>query len=162
MTKPKQKAILREAETKDMKSIIYLMEKLIEYELEIADTKVIEDLQERKRIIMETVAKALVNPDQKVWVVDKSGRILGAFIAEKRFFPLTIESNNPVCQFTHAYSQKTVISFHKIHNEIMKWAKEKGCKSIVTVCIAGNESANLLAQKFGYKQKSITHEKEIL
>lgn len=156
--KQKQKPILREAETKDMKSIIYLMEKLIEHELTIADIPVIKDLDERKRIVMETVAQALVDPDKKIWVVDKSGRILGAFIAEKRFSPLTIESNNPVCIFSHAYNQKTVIPFYEIHNRVKEWAKEKGCKIIAMTSLVGNISVQKLFEKLGYNQKSITYE----
>lgn len=152
------KAILREAETKDMKSIIYLMEKLIEHELKMTDTPVIENLQERKRIVMETVAQALVNPDQKVWVVDKSGRILGVFIVEKRVLPLTIETRNPVCVFSHGYSQKTVISFYEIHNKVKEWAKGKDCKSIVMNSIFRNEKVQNLFKNLGYIQKSITFE----
>ena len=43
--------ILRDAETKDMKSIIHLVEKLIDYELKISDIPIIEDLQKKSKII---------------------------------------------------------------------------------------------------------------
>lgn len=157
----KQKPILREAETKDMKSIIYLMEKLIEHELTMVDTPVIEDLDERKRIVMETVAQALVDPDKKIWVVDKSGRILGVFIVAKILMPLAIEKLNPICVFTHGYSQKTVISFYEIHNRVKQWAKEKGCKTIRVVQFVQNKKAQKILELLGYNKTSFNYELEV-
>ena len=152
--------ILREAETKDMKSIIYLTEKLVDHEVRISGIPVIEDLHERKKIVMEMIARSLTDPAQKVWVVEKSGRILGIFIAgiEERF---TVEAHNPVCVFSHAYNQKTVLPIHEIHNRMKEWAREKGCKAIQMSGLIENIKIQELVEKLGYTKKAITYEMEV-
>lgn len=152
--------VLRDAETKDMKSIIYLTEQLIDYESGISDIPIIEDLQERKKIVMEMIARALVGPEQKVWVVEKSGRILGVFMAEK-VTRITIESRNPMCVFSHAYSKKTVLSFYEIHNKVKEWAKEKGCKAIQMTGLIKNLKIQKLVKSLGYNEVAITYEMEV-
>ena len=154
------KPMLRSAETKDMKSIIHLVEKLIDYELKISDIPIIDDLQKKSKIIMEMIARALVDPDKKVWVVDKSGRILGVFIVakEERF---TIEAHDPICIFSHAYNQKTVLSFYEIHNRVKEWAKEKNCKAIQMTGLIGNAKIQKLVENLGYTKKAIIYEMEV-
>ncbi len=156
----KQEPILRDAETKDMKSIIYLTEKLIDCETEMSDIPIIEDVQERKKIVMEMIARSLVDPDHKVWVVEKSGRILGVFIAEKKT-RFTIESRNPICVFSHAYSQKTVLSFYEIHNKVKNWAREQGCKAIQMTGLIGNTKIQKLVESLGYNKIAIIYEMEV-
>lgn len=157
MPNEKAKAILRDAETKDMKSIIYLMEQLIEYEMDGSDISLIEDLEERKKIVIDTVAASLVDPEQKVWVVEKSGRILGVFIIRKQSL-FTVESRNPICVFSHGYSQKTVLSFYEIHNKVKKWAREKGCKAILMTALIGNKKVQKLFNDLGYEITSMNYE----
>lgn len=154
------KAILREAETRDMKSIIILIEKLINYEVSISNISIIDDIEKRKDIIIEIIARSLIDTNKKVWVVDKSRRILGVFIVEKREY-LTIEKNNPVCIFTHAYSQKTVLSFFEIHNKVKEWASNKGCNSIRMSALIRNTQIQKLVEKLGYNKQAIIYEMEI-
>ena len=156
----KQKPLLREAETKDMKSVIVLVERLIDTEAEMSDILIVEDLVERKQVVMKIVAQALVDPDQNVWVVEKSGRILGVFIARKET-RLTVEARNPVCVFSHAYSQKTVFPFHKIHNRIKEWANSVGCKSIQMTGLAQNVKIQKLFEGLGYNKVAITYTMEV-
>lgn len=156
----KSEPILREAETKDMKSIIFLVGNLIDHEVNIADIPVIEDLPERKRIVMEMVARALIDPDQNAWVVEKSGRILGIFIAVKEDRD-TIEARNPMCVFTHAYNQKTVLPFHEIHNRVRTWAREKSCKGIQMTALSGNDKIQNLVKSLGYYETARTYEMEV-
>lgn len=151
------KPILREAETKDMKSIMILLEKLVDFESGISDIPIIED---RKDIVMKIIAHALVDPDRNIWVVEKSGRILGVFIARKetRF---GIEALNPVCVFSHAYNQKTVLSFYEINNKVRKWAKMKGCKSIQMIALIKNEKVQKIFEGLGYNKTAMIYELEL-
>ena len=153
----KTKAILREATTKDMKAITVLIEKLIAYEVVLSGLSVIED---KGIILMEIIARALIDTDQAVWVVEKSGRLLGVFIAAKEE-SLTIDSRNPVCVFSHGYNQKTVLSFYEIHNKVKEWAKEKGCKAIQMTGLIENTNVQKLFEKLGYTKKTITYELEV-
>lgn len=157
----KAQPILRDAETKDMKSIMFLMDRLIEHEVSLSDLPIIEDVEARKSIVMEMLARALVSSDQHVWVVDKSGRILGVFIAGKQEIPFTIQERNPVCVFSHGYNQKTVLSFFEIHNRVKEWAKEKGCKSIYMTALAGNTKVQRLFESLGYSKMSVAYEMEV-
>ena len=156
MTKP----ILRDAETKDMGNIITMMERLIAHEMKISDIPVIEE-QERHAVVMQKIAEALTFPDQHVWVVEKSGRILGVFIVSKQEIPLSIQSRNPVCLFAHAYSQKTVLSFFEIHNRVKEWAREQGCKAIVMTALVGNERVQKLTESLGYAKTTVVYEMAI-
>ena len=152
-----KKPILRDAETKDMGSMMHLIKKLIDHEAEISSIPLIEDKQQ---VIMETVARALVDPEQHAWVVEKSGRILGIFMVTKetRF---TANARNPVCIFTNAYSQKTVLSFYEVHNQVKKWAKEKDCKAIQIVGLTENKKMQHLCEGFGYTKAAVIYEMEV-
>lgn len=155
------KPVLRDAETKDMKSIIYLTERLIEHEMRLSRIPIIEDMQERKRIVMETIARALVDTEQHVWVVEKvPGRIVGVFIVGKEY-QFTIESRNPVCNFYHAYSQKTVLSFYEIHNRVKEWARAKSCKAIKIIELIGNIRTQKLIELLGYTNTAMVWEMDI-
>lgn len=148
------KAILRDAETKDMKSIIYLLNKLIDYEANLTDIDIIEDKVKRNEIVTRKVAQALVDPNKKALVVEKSGRIHGVFIVGKHDLK-GVEAKTPVCVFYHAYSHKTGLSIYEIHNRVKEWAKEKGCKVINMVGLTKNDKMYKLCKGLGYKEKPV-------
>ena len=154
------KPMLRDAETKDMKSIIVLVEKLIDAETAMSDIPIIEDPEERKQIVMKIIAHSLVDPDRNIWVVEKSGRILGVFIVRKetRF---GIEARNPVCVISHGYSQKTVLPFYEINNKFKEWARGKGCKSMQMIGLIENTNVQKLFEGLGYKKAAIIYELEL-
>jgi hypothetical protein len=145
------KAILREAKIHDIKGIIKLAEKLLEYERDISGWKIVENKDELRQILFNIIGKSLMSPDCKIMVVDNSGRITGFFLL-KVDYQCEVFVNKKFCNIWLVYN-KTPALMKRMYVETVKWAKEKGCSFMRCTFAIGNKRAQETAER-GFKFKS--------
>lgn len=154
------KCKLREARVTDLRSIIGLLNLLHKKEAEFTESPLIENEAERHELILHEMARQIVNPNSKVLVIDKSGRLVGLHIAVIEYLE-PIFKNSQICHWRVAYARKSDISIRTVEKEIRQWAKEKGCKTIRVATLYNNDKIHKLMEIGNYEPKHVIYEKEI-
>ena len=149
--------ILRDATVKDLRAMISLMNKY----LNNIKIPLNEDPDMLRISVIEFIAESLADTNSKILVVDKSGRLIGLFIA-KINYTMVMFKRNIVCEILVAYTNKSSVYVKKIMNEFTKWAKSKNCNALSAYVVASKEKLQkTLIEALGTEKTYIIYEKSI-
>lgn len=149
--------ILREANTKDLRNAVNLYENLAGYESDLCGVPLKDN---RRETMTETMAQMIASPDAMVLVADKSGRLVGFYVACIDHGPFDLFDQYPCCVIWLLYAKKGP-NILKVHNRIKEWAEERECKSIRVSTLLENERTLKLFEKLGYNKRHISLDKEV-
>lgn len=153
--------LIRDARIHDMRQIVRLAERLIRYEASVGLPELIEDADTRYNIMYTEIGKCLVNPDCKVMVIEKAGRVHGFFVLRIKH-KLPIFKHYKYCEVWLGYnSKKSPVSIMRIDMVAREWAKSKGCSLMTMVIVEGNQRACTLAEKSGFQHRFNVMEREV-
>jgi len=153
--------IIREAEIKDIRQCVTLTDKLVKFEENLCKAHIlIDNPDERHNGIVAMIGEALVNPDSRVLIVQKSGRIIALFIASIINKP-TVFKHNRICNVWLGISQENC-PIEKVLSEFQEWGKEKGCNALSCHVLNGNKKVQRFCEN-GYNANKIfnVYEKSI-
>jgi hypothetical protein len=152
--------IVRDMVIKDISNVKKLLDELFDYESRLGTIKYTSNSGNRLELIKSVAMDSVSNPNTKAIVTEKSGRLMGIYIA-------TIEDNepqfenNPICRFLAAYAKKSARQHVRIVKEIESWAEMKGCKAIHFFADMNNDRMHKLAERQNYKPIRVVYEKEL-
>jgi hypothetical protein len=151
---------LRDAKIHDIRSLVFLAEKLLQTEKEIGGLKIIPDKEVRHKILFDSIGRCLMSPNCKILVIEKSGRITGMFIMRIQD-RIGIFQNDKFCDVWLAYSKKSPFFIRKIEANVIQWMKEKGVSLMRITVLTNNERVKQLLNKIGFTEKYCIFEKEV-
>ena len=155
-----KRAVIRDATALDLGRMVKLVEQLIAHEKTLGESLIIDDIEERQKVITTYLADALFSHDNKIILIEKSGRILGIFILEIIERP-PFHKHSRICNIWVGYAKKSPVYIKRIFAIFEDWAKEKYCDAISANVLGSNERARKLMTVLGYKETYITFEKEV-
>lgn len=153
------RAEVRDATSFDLKGMLRLIENLVQYEEGLGNDQVV-DGPVRGDALLTMLARALVNPDFKLLVIEKSGRLIALYILE-------VEVRSPlfrqptVCNVWVGYSKKSPIFIKKLLGIAEEWAKSRGCNALKVSIYPKNDRVRKLLEILGFQNTQIVYEKEV-
>ena len=153
-------AIIRDATALDLGRMVKLVERLIQHEKGLGEKNIIDDIEKRQNVLTEYLSDALFNFDNKILLVEKSGRILGIFILEIIERP-PFHKHRRVCNIWVGYSKKSPVYIKRLFSMFESWAKEKDCDAISAGIITQNDRTRRLMKVLGYTETYTSFEKGV-